>query len=84
MAQQRLSMRQVEAMVGLAHATDPYDKCAYSLRTSLATLDALVSKGLAVCTTAGAFGTMFFPRTELHYDLTDAGRQWLLEYQGCA
>lgn len=41
--------------------------CAYSLQTSMATLNALVNRGLIIRRTP--VGSLFFPRTEVMYHI---------------
>ena len=77
----RISPAQLEALDRLSRITDPFDGSAYSLRTSIATLDALANKGLVRCTTRGHLGTTFSPRASILYEITDAGREALTHQQ---
>lgn len=48
-------------------------KCAYELKASMATLDALEKKGLA--TSKSGLGAIFSPRTSIEYKLTPDGER---------
>lgn len=48
--------------------------CAYDLRCSLATLEALKRRGLVRLTNAGVLGVSWFPRNVLLWELTEARR----------
>lgn len=48
-------------------------RCAYTLRTSLYTLDALKARGLVERCETSDLGTMFSPRTSKLYRLTEEG-----------
>jgi DNA-binding MarR family transcriptional regulator len=77
-----LSPTQVRALEKLEHHDGPSrrgTRCAYCLRESTATLDALVRRGLA--SESRAMGALAFPRVCRLYTVTAEGRAWLRRYR---